>query len=171
MLKQVADGISACWVTGATTAAPNMSSWSRMTPVMQRSLKWLEFGIYAVVRLEFAELFPQQESEVRKQLIEAKIFLAYQRQLNNLSIQESRLRRQREKDMAALREHQKTRKRDQANQLYKAALQYIRAVREDRHEDWEPAANGFELPIEQIEVRALEIDPDLFAAWAAENAA
>ena len=35
----------------------------------------LEAGIYALGRLEFAELFPNEESAVRNQLIEAKIFL------------------------------------------------------------------------------------------------
>src|SRR5438270_618208 len=63
----------------------------------------LELGIYAVGRIEFAELFANEDEAVRKHLIEAKVFLAYQRQLNNLSIQEGRLRRQRDKD-AALRE-------------------------------------------------------------------
>ena len=77
----------------------------------------LEMGIYAVGRLEFAELFPNEEEEVRKQLIEAKAFLAYQRQLNNLSIQEGRLRRQREKDSAALRELQENRKRQEKVRL------------------------------------------------------
>ena len=62
----------------------------------------LEAGIYALGRLEFAELFPDQEEGVRKQLIEAKVYLAYHRQLANLSIQEGRLRRQAEKDLAAL---------------------------------------------------------------------
>src|SRR5437588_6045722 len=71
----------------------------------------LEMGIYAVGRLEFAELFANEDEAVRKHLIEAKIFLAYQRQLNNLSIQEGRLRRQREKDTAALRQLQENRKR------------------------------------------------------------
>src|SRR5947208_707155 len=51
----------------------------------------LEMGIYAVGRIEFAELFANEDEGVRKHLIEAKIFLAYQRQLNNLSIQEGRL--------------------------------------------------------------------------------
>ena len=68
----------------------------------------LEMGIYAVGRLEFAGLFPDEDEAVRKHLIEAQVFLAYQRQLNNLSIQESRLRRQREKDTAALRELQES---------------------------------------------------------------
>jgi hypothetical protein len=65
----------------------------------------LEMGIYALGRLECAELFPSEEESVRKALIEAKIFLTYQRQLNNLSTQENRLRRQREKDLAACRNY------------------------------------------------------------------
>src|SRR5437764_616060 len=69
----------------------------------------LEMGIYAVGRLEFAELFTNEEESVRKHLIEAKIFLTYQRQLNNVSIQEGRLRRQREKDTAALCQLQENR--------------------------------------------------------------
>ena len=103
--------------------------------------------------------------------IEAKIFLAYQRQLNNLSIQESRLRRQREKDAAALRSLQQLRKQQQAKRLTEAARQYIQAVHEERHDLWEPDENGFEFSLEQVEVRALEIEPDLFAEWAEENAA
>ena len=71
----------------------------------------LEMGIYALGRLEFAELFPKEDEAVRNQLIEAKIFLSYQRQLNNLSIQENRLRRQREKDTAGLKELQEQRRR------------------------------------------------------------
>jgi hypothetical protein len=62
----------------------------------------LEMGIYALGRLEFADLFPEYDEESRKVLIEAKTFLAYQRQLVNLGIQEGRLRRQAEKDLAAL---------------------------------------------------------------------
>jgi hypothetical protein len=131
----------------------------------------LELAIYALGRLEFAELFPQEDPEVRKHLIEGKIFLTYQRQLNNLSIQESRLRRQREKDTAALRELQQLRKQQEKKRLTEAARQYIQAVHEDRHENWEPNENGFEFSMEQIEVRALEIEPDLFAEWAEENAA
>jgi hypothetical protein len=131
----------------------------------------LEFGIYAVGRLELAGEFPQEHPEVRKHLIEAKIFLVYQRQLNNLSIQENRLRRHREKDLTALRERQENRKREQRILLNKAAKQYIQAVHEDRHQEWEPVANGFEFSMEQIELRALEIDPDLFHEWAMQNIA
>ena len=125
----------------------------------------LEMGIYALGRLEFAELFPTEANDVRRHLIEAKVFLAYQRQLNNLSIQESRLRRQREKDTAALRELQEVRKRKTKARLDEAARQYIQAVHEERHNDFEPAELGFEFTLEQIEVRAIDLKPDLFADW------
>jgi hypothetical protein len=52
----------------------------------------LEMGIYAIGRLEFASEFASEDESVRKHLIEAKVFLAYRKDLNNLSIQESRLR-------------------------------------------------------------------------------
>ena len=63
----------------------------------------LEMGIYALARFEFAELFPNESETVRHALIDAKTFLVYQRQLNNLSIQEGRLRHQREKDAPSSR--------------------------------------------------------------------
>jgi hypothetical protein len=44
-------------------------------------------------------------------------------------------------------------------------------VEEDRHEEWEPKDFGIEFSIEQVEVRAIKIQPLLFADWAAENAA
>jgi hypothetical protein len=69
----------------------------------------LEAGIYALGRLEFADLFPNQDQAVRNHLIEAHIFLTYQRQLNNLSIQENRLRRQYQKDRQELLQLQKDR--------------------------------------------------------------
>jgi hypothetical protein len=125
----------------------------------------LEMGIYAVGRLEFAELFSNEDEAVRNHLIEAKIFLAYQRQLNNLSIQENRLRRQREKDTAVLRELQDGRKRQVKARLDKAAYQYIAAVQARSYQTFEPQAFGFEFSLADIEVRAMEIDPNLFADY------
>ncbi|MBV8550872.1 MAG: hypothetical protein JOY54_06195 [Acidobacteriaceae bacterium] len=70
----------------------------------------LEAGIYAIGRIEAVEQFPAEEDQaVRRSLIDAHVFLGYRRQLNNLSIQENRLRRQREKDTAMLRELQRDR--------------------------------------------------------------
>ena len=131
----------------------------------------LEAGIYALGRLELADAFPNVPPIVRNQLIETKILLTHQRQLNNLSIQESRLRRQREKDTAALRLLQDDRQRKASAQLDQAARQYIAAVHENRNHLWEPGENGFEFSIAHVELRALDIEPGLFAAWAEENAA
>jgi hypothetical protein len=36
---------------------------------------------------------------------------------------------------------------------------------------WEPAANAFEFSITEVDLRALEIDPDLFDEWAIPNLA
>jgi len=36
---------------------------------------------------------------------------------------------------------------------------------------WEPDENGFEFSLEEVELRALEIEPDLFAEWAEANGA
>ncbi|HEX4165926.1 MAG TPA: hypothetical protein VHZ55_10680 [Bryobacteraceae bacterium] len=125
----------------------------------------LEMGIFAIGRLEFAELFANQEEALRNNLIQAKTLLVYQRQLNNLSIQEGRLRRQREKDTSALGEVQENRQRRTKALLDEAALQYIQAVHEERDNDFDPAALGFEFSLAQIEVRAIDIEPDLFAAY------
>jgi len=130
----------------------------------------LEMGIYAIGRIELAELFPQEDPEVRKQLIEAKILLTYQRQLNNLSIQENRLRRQREKDTAKLDQLQEELKRDD-ERLNEAAEQYIEAVEEDPDTDWEPQENGFEFSLAEIKQRAADIDPDSSDEWEHEDAA
>ena len=69
----------------------------------------LEIAIYALARIEFAEKFQDYEPEAAASLIEAHAFIAYHRQLNNLSIQEARLRRQFEKDRAELLKLQKER--------------------------------------------------------------
>ena len=64
----------------------------------------LEAGIYAIGRRELASQFADEQDEtVRKAMIEAQIFLIHRRDLNNLSIQESRLRRLFEKDEAELK--------------------------------------------------------------------
>jgi len=62
----------------------------------------LEMGIYALGHIELAAKFEHEDPAVRAALIQAQIFLTYQKQLNNLSIQEGRLRKQREKDTAEL---------------------------------------------------------------------
>lgn len=66
----------------------------------------LEFGIYALGYRQFAEEFANIPAAEAGTLIEARTFMAYQRQLMNLSLQESRLRRQCDKDAAELKQLQ-----------------------------------------------------------------
>src|SRR5690349_19447553 len=118
----------------------------------------LEMGIYAIGRLEFAGLFPDQDEAVRKHLIEAQVFLAYQRQLNNLSIQESRLRRQREKDTAALRELQEKRQKQTEARLDAAVRQYIRFTKENPQTEVDPAQFVFEFSLAEIQLHSRQLD-------------
>lgn len=136
-------------------------------------------GIYALGRVEFASLFLEEDEAVRPQLIEAKIFLAYKKDLSNVSLQEGRLRRQREKDEARLKEVQGLRRQQEEaaaqTRLDRAAKLYIQAAHEGKSEEWEPERAiasaegmplGFEFTMAQIEMRALQIEPDLFQEWA-----
>ena len=88
----------------------------------------LESGIYALGQLEFANTLDEQDAALRPGMIEVKTFLKYERQLRNLQLQESRLRRQREKDMAELRELQQTRTAEEHENVKQA---------------FSPVANGF----------------------------
>ena len=122
----------------------------------------LELGIYALGRLEFADTFAGEDSAVRPALIDAHIFRSYRRDLSNLSLQEGRLRRQREKDTAALELLRQARLSERKKRLDFAAWEYIGAVDERREHDFNPEKLGFEFSLEEIEVRALGIKPDLF---------
>ena len=62
----------------------------------------LEANIYSLAQIELADLFPDHAPHIRAALIDAKTFLVYNRQLNNLSIHENRLQRRLEKDLAEL---------------------------------------------------------------------
>jgi len=109
----------------------------------------LEMGIYALGRLEFAAKFDQEDPAVRASLIEAHIFLAYQKQFNNLSIQEGRLRKQREQDTAELLKLQKQRQELEEKRMREASRLYEDA--QEAGQPFDPAEFGFEFSIQQIE--------------------
>ncbi len=115
-------------------------------------------------------MFADQDESVRPALIQAHIFRSSRRDLSNLSLQEGRLRRQREKDTAALRELQAARQQAEQARLDQAARDYIVAVQDDTYDDFDPAALGFEFSLEQIELRAMDLDPNLFAEYERELA-
>jgi hypothetical protein len=87
----------------------------------------LEAGIYALGRLEFAPLFENEDEAVCASLADAKTFLVYQKQLNNLSVQEGRLRRQRDADLRALKEEQAERVAKNKERLNSIAQSYYRS--------------------------------------------
>jgi hypothetical protein len=122
----------------------------------------LEMGIFALGRIEFAEKFAAiEDPSVVNELINAQVYIAYQKQLSNLTIQEARLRRQREKLIADLKQAQDERRR-QAKRLFNRAVD---ACIDARREGvpFNPAEFGFEFSLDDIEARAAELLPRLFA--------
>jgi hypothetical protein len=123
----------------------------------------LEAGIYAIGRRELAAQFADEEDEaVRKAMVEAQIFLSYRRDLNNLSVQEARLRRQYEKDEAELKrriaECEKAAKdrRTAENRRWQDAILHYRTARECGL-PFDPAEIGFEFSTEEIAAREQQI--------------
>jgi hypothetical protein len=142
--------------------APEIDEENRLTQSLADTL-WrleripmLEAGIYAIGRRELATQFADEEDEtVRKAMIEAQVFLCFRRDLNNLSIQEARLRRLYEKDEAEIRrliaqrkqaekdrQESEKRRRDIAIANYKAA--------KECQVPFDPAEIGFEFSTEEI---------------------
>ena len=109
----------------------------------------LEAGIYALGRIQFTNLFENQDPTLRPALLDAHIYLTHQRQLSNLSVQEGRLRRQREKDVAALVDLKKANAAERDTRLIRAAIECMRARHQNkpfRLEDF-----GFEFSMAEIE--------------------
>jgi hypothetical protein len=70
----------------------------------------LEMAIYARGRQEFADSYPEHDDvALRTSLIDLDVHLKYEKQLRNLQLQESRLQRRYEKEMAELRRLQQER--------------------------------------------------------------
>jgi hypothetical protein len=95
----------------------------------------LEMGIYAVARLNFKDMFEQEEPAVREALIQAHTFITHQKEINNLSIQELRLRRHYQKDLAELKE-----------------LQTLRAQREKKAKTVDPIAANLATSVSKPEI-------------------
>jgi ribosomal protein L13E len=113
----------------------------------------LEAGIYALGRLEFKEKFAEEPEAVRASLIEAHTFLTYRKDLNNLSIQEGRLQRMREKTTTALGEMQERRRKRVEAQVKQAAIALQDAKRAGK--PFNLAEFGFEISMEQVEASVL----------------
>ncbi len=76
-----------------------------------RRIPTIESGLYAIGRREIEpETEFETDPQLREAILQAQILLKFKRELGNLSIQETRLRRMREKDLAALLKLQAERK-------------------------------------------------------------
>ena len=69
-------------------------------------IKRLEGAIQAKGHIEFSDKYQDQPEPLRETLISADVYLKYEKQLKNLALQESRLRRYLEKDKQELLEVQ-----------------------------------------------------------------
>ncbi len=122
----------------------------------------LEAGIYAIGRRTLAaEFADESDATVRHALIEAQVFLSYRRDLNNLSIQETRLRRQYQMDETELKrllaERAATAKKrqNQEEQRWRKAVQHYKMA-QDCEVAFDPAEIGFEFSTEQVKARMLQ---------------
>jgi hypothetical protein len=116
----------------------------------------LEYGIYALARIEFAHKFDDQPEEHRSVLIHSYTYLAYQRQFNNLSIQEARLNRQLLKIINELHGLQQRREQQEQAKLTLAARQYLAANQAKKpfnHKEF-----GFDFSMDQIDRHARLIE-------------
>ncbi len=109
----------------------------------------LEMAIFANGHLEFADSFDEHDPSLRPGMIELQTFMTYEKQLRNLQLQEARLARRREKEMAELRKLQSERKAKQVQALDAAAKRYL--IAQKNNTAFDPAANGFEFSTAEIQ--------------------
>ncbi len=112
-------------------------------------IRSLEMAIYAQGHIEFAAQFDSEDPAVRRRLIDLRTHLTYEKQLRNLQLQEARLRRNREKDTAELRQLQQERIRQEKQDLDTAAKLYTAAQHD--HASFDPAEFGFDFSTQDIE--------------------
>ena len=109
----------------------------------------LEAAIFAQGHIEFADSFNDHTPELRPGMIELQTYMKYEKQLRNLQLQESRLARRREKELAELRQLQQERRSAEAEALETAANRYLAA--KSTGQPFEPSENGFVFSTTQIE--------------------
>jgi hypothetical protein len=112
----------------------------------------LEQNLFALGQVEFSELFSQELPEVRRSLIQAHTFRAYQKEFRSLITQQGRLDRCFLRELTKLHELQQRRKQIdalRAAHLRKAATAYAAATKERK--PFNAAQNGFEFSIAEIE--------------------
>ena len=115
----------------------------------------LESGIYALGRRRFADQFEKEPAESRAALLNSQIFLAYQKDLKNLYLQESRIVSRLAKELTKLEALQQQRLALEKSQLQEAAAYYRDCIERNIPYDHGILAEiGFEFSIIDVQ-RAL----------------
>ena len=131
----------------------------------------LEAGIWTLGFTKLSALHPEEKDEDRRHsLIQVEVFLAYEKQLRNLQLQEARLRRNLEKDIQALTKLQQARAAETSKRLSEAARVLIEAIDNGKARTFNPAEFGFEFSLAEIEQRAAQIEPQKLSAYNAASA-
>ncbi|HEX4165312.1 MAG TPA: hypothetical protein VHZ55_07550 [Bryobacteraceae bacterium] len=102
----------------------------------------LEMAIYARGRTE------QTNPDAKSGFTDLDTFLKYEKQLRNLQLQEARLRRHREKDLAELRVTQQARFAQEQENLKLAAMLYTAAQHDGK--SWYPEDDGFDFSLNDV---------------------
>jgi hypothetical protein len=116
-----------------------------------RRISSLEHAVFAKGRIDFKDQCPDPETKdpVRRgALLDLLTMQAYFKELRNLQLQESRLSRRREKDIAELRQLQQNRIEREAQALEEAAELYLAAQKAEI--PFTPPENGFVFSNDQI---------------------
>jgi len=112
----------------------------------------LEMALYAKGRVQLADSCADYEPGARALMIDLEVQFAFEKQIRNLHLQEARLNRRKEKDLAELRRLQQQRKEEdnlkRAERLEAAARALMRSRWENR--SFDPKANGFEFPLHEV---------------------
>ncbi len=109
----------------------------------------LEMALLAIIRIEWVARDSKYNAPARAILTEMEIRRKHEKEFRNLQIQEARLARRREKEMAELLRLQKERKAKEAESLAQAAQAYLLAAH--RNQPFDLAAFGFEFSIQKLE--------------------
>jgi hypothetical protein len=109
----------------------------------------IEEAIYAKGNSEFAAEVSDLDPLARSASLRMRTYLAYERQLRNLNLQEMRLHRLREKLIAEIKQLQKEREQKEKDDLSIAAKLYV-AAKHDR-KPFNPSDFGFEFSSADIE--------------------
>jgi hypothetical protein len=109
----------------------------------------LEEAIYFKGSIEFAAEVSDLDPRARAAMLRMQTYLAYERQLRNLNLQEMRLHRLREKLIAEIKQLQKDREQKEKDDLSIAAKLYVAAKHD--HKPFTPSDYGFEFSTADLE--------------------